>query len=563
MRRFTRLFTQLDETNRTNEKVAAMEAYFREAEPRDAAWALHFLSGRKLPRTVTATALRTWGGEAAGLAPWLMEECHHAVGDLAETVALLLPEAASTIDLSLHELVEQRLLPMRDAPESMRKEILLRTWRELDARERLVWNKLITGAFRVGVAQTLMVRALATVAGIEPAIMAHRLAGRWQPTAADFERLLTDDMAGGAQVARPYPFFLASPLEGDPSTLGDLAQWQAEWKWDGIRAQLIRRQGEVLVWSRGDEMITETFPEIAEAGRAFPDGTVLDGEILAWRDDLPQPFARLQRRLGRKSVSTKMRGEVPVVFLAYDLLEWNGEDWRGRPLEQRRGQLEKALADAVERPFETMGKAAVAIGETFDLFAAEEFSPRPSLPVRLSALLDPASWEDLRPMQQESRLRGVEGIMFKRRSSPYGVGRQRGDWWKWKIDPFVIDAVLLNAQLGHGRRASLYTDYTFGLWHENKLVPIAKAYSGLSDAEILEVDAFVRASTIDKFGPIRAVKPELVFELAFEAVQESTRHKAGIAVRFPRISRWRQDKKPADADTLDNLRALLRVEPPR
>ncbi|MDB6171430.1 MAG: ATP-dependent ligase [Chthoniobacteraceae bacterium] len=559
MRRFTRLFVALDETNRTNEKVAALESYFREANPRDAAWALHFLSGRKLPRTVTSTALRNWAAEAAGLPSWLVEECHDAVGDLAETAALLLPDTPSTIDLPLHELIENRLLPMRDAPETMRKEMLLRTWSELDAKERLVWNKLITGSFRVGVAQTLVVRALASVAGVEQAIMAHRFTGRWQPTADDFNHILNPNPEAGGEVARPYPFFLASPLEGNLEALGPLSDWQAEWKWDGIRAQLIRRQGEVLVWSRGDEMITESFPEIAEAGRAFPDGTVLDGEILAWQGELPEPFSRLQRRLGRKVVSRKMRGDVPVVFLAYDLLEWKGEDWRARTLEERRRQLESALDDALHRPVEIAGKPLTAIGETFDLFELEHFSPIPALPLRLSAVLTPDSWESLLPMQHESRVRGVEGIMFKRRSSPYGVGRQRGDWWKWKIDPFVMDAVLINAQLGHGRRASLYTDYTFAIWHENKLIPVAKAYSGLSDAEILEVDAFVRANTTDKFGPIRAVKPELVFELAFEAVQESTRHKAGIAVRFPRMSRWRHDKKAADADTLENLRALLRV----
>ena len=554
MKRFTQLFTALDETNRTNEKVAALEEYFRAADPADAAWALHFLCGRKVPRAITSTMLRAWAGEEARMPAWLFEECCEAVGDLAETVALLLPESACSIALPLHELISRRLLPMRDASEEVRREMLVRTWRELHGTERLVWNKLITGGFRVGVAQSLVVRALAAVAGIEQPLMAHRLLGRWQTVAEDFQRLLHESDSGAGELARPYPFFLASPLEGGPASLGDIADWQAEWKWDGIRAQLIRRRGEVLIWSRGDEIVTDTFPEIAEAASALPDGTVLDGEILAWLGEAPQPFARLQRRLGRKSVSVQMRAAFPVILLAYDLLELNGEDLRARPLEERRALLEKTMEDASCRP-----PAKSAVWETPDLFEPAE-PPRPSFPLRLSEVLRPASWEALAPMQRESRERQVEGIMLKRRTSPYGVGRQRGDWWKWKIDPLVLDAVLINAQLGHGRRASLYTDYTFALWENGKLVPVAKAYSGLSDAEILEVDAFVRANTIDKFGPIRAVKPELVFELAFEAVQKSTRHKAGLAVRFPRMNRWRRDKKPADADTLDGLRALLRDE---
>ncbi len=554
MRRFTQLFTALDETNRTNEKVAALESYFRQADPADAAWALHFLCGRKLPRALTSTMLRVWAGEESGLPAWLFEECYHAVGDLAETVALVLPESASTSSLPLHELIEQRLLPMREAGDATRRELLVRTWRELSGTERLVWNKLITGGFRVGVAQTLVVRALAAVAGIEQPVMAHRLLGDWKPTAEHFQRILSETDLGVGEVARPYPFFLASPLESEPALLGDISEWQAEWKWDGIRAQLIRRSGESLLWSRGEEIVTDTFPEITEAAAALPDGTVIDGEILAWRGDAPLPFAKLQRRLGRKAVSARMRTTFPVVLIAYDLLELNGEDLRQRPLQYRRELLENVMREAAERP------AAVkksVVWETPDLFEPRD-PPRAALPLRLSEVLHPQAWADLKPLQLESRGRQVEGIMLKRRTSPYSVGRQRGDWWKWKIDPLVLDAVLINAQLGHGRRASLYTDYTFALWDDGKLVPVAKAYSGLTDAEIREVDAFVRDNTIDKFGPIRAVKPELVFELAFENVQKSTRHKAGLAVRFPRMNRWRHDKKPAEADTLENLRALLR-----
>ena len=555
MKAFTQLFNTLDETNRTNEKVAALEHYFRSAAPADAAWALYFLCGRKIPRAVSSTALRQWISEASHLPEWLVGECYEAVGDLAETVALLLPETASSLWLPLHELVKTRLLPLPLLPENGRKNLLRQTWRELDPRERLVWNKLITGSFRVGVAQTLVVRALASVAGVAPPIMAHRLAGKWEATPEDFHRLLhTGETAH--EPARPYPFYLAAPLEAAPESLGDLAEWQCEWKWDGIRAQLIRRQGEVLVWSRGDEMVTDSFPEIAGVGRALPDGTVLDGEILAWQDEAPQPFARLQRRLGRKSAGRKLRHDFPVVFLAYDLLEWGGEDWRTQPLDHRRDKLEHVVAQA-----QTLGAVDTTPGENWetpDLFLPHGPIPHPSLPLRISEVLSPSSWGELALSQQQSRERQVEGIMLKRRDSVYGVGRQRGFWWKWKIDPLVIDAVLIGAERGHGRRASLYTDYTFGLWQADKLVPIAKAYSGLTDEEIFQVDAFVRRNTLEKFGPVRSIKPQLVFELAFEAVQVSTRHTAGLAVRFPRIARWRHDKKIADADTLENLRALMK-----
>ncbi len=555
MKRFTQLYVELDRTNRTNEKVAALESYFREAPPEDAAWALHFLTGHTLPRAVTSTALRACAAEEARLPEWLMDECYGAVGDLAETVALILPRTDSRVSLPLHTVVEKRLLPMSAGVDTARR-LLLQTWRELDGAQRLVWNKLITGSFRVGVAKTLVARALASVAGVEQSIMAHRLMGRWQPTVADFRRILGTGETAGGELARPYPFFLASPLEGEPAELGDLGEWQVEWKWDGIRAQLIKRQGEVLLWSRGDEMVNDTFPEIVELGNALPDGTVLDGEILAWQDEKPQVFARLQRRLGRKSVTAKMRAEFPVIFLAFDLLEWKGEDWRGWVLTERHRQLEMLVNEVRSKPVETSHGGA-GITETPDLF--ERFLPRAAttLPLRLSPIIQASSWEELAVLRREARARQVEGVMLKRLSSAYGVGRQRGDWWKWKIDPLVMDAVLINAQLGHGRRASLYTDYTFGVWHEGKLVPVAKAYSGLSDEEILEVDRFVRSNTEDKFGPIRSVKPELVFELAFEAIQESKRHKAGLAVRFPRMNRWRHDKKPEDADTLENLRALL------
>ncbi len=555
MKRFAQLYSELDRTNRTNEKVAALASYFREASPADAAWALHFLSDRKLPRAITSTTLRALAAEQAGLALWLMEECHLAVGDLAETVAHVLPPAESRADLPLHRLVEERLVPLQHGG-ARATALLLQTWRELDGVERFVWNKLITGSFRVGVAQTLVARALASVTGVEPSIMAHRLMAMPRPTPEEFQRILDGQGSSGHDVARPYPFFLASPISGTPAELGDLRDWQIEWKWDGVRGQLIRRRDHVLVWSRGDEMINEAFPEIAEVGMLLPDGTVLDGEVLAWENEQAQPFAKLQRRLGRRAVDQRTRAQFPVVFLAFDVLEWAGADWRNRSLDERRQQLERIVAETMARPGAD-GARPGGFLETPDLFEPTTPLTPAQWPLRLSPLIATGSWEELSRLREESRARQVEGIMLKRRSSIYGVGRQRGDWWKWKIEPLVMDAVLISAQLGHGRRASLYTDYTFGVWHAGELVPVAKAYSGLSDDEIVEVDRFVRANIAGKFGPVRAVKPELVFELAFEGIQASPRHKAGLAVRFPRMHRWRRDKRPQDADTLESLRALL------
>ena len=551
MKRFTQLYTELDQTNRTNEKVAALESYFREAAPADAAWALHFLCGRKVPRAVTSTALREWAAAESALPAWLLDECYETVGDLAETIALILPDTVGGLTLPLHQMVAERLLDLESLPLPARRKLLAQTWRELNAAERFVWNKLLTGSFRVGVAQTLVERALASVAGVAQSAMAHRLMGLWKPREEDFLRLLSGAENDAGEIAKPFPFFLASPTQ-DPTALGAISDWQVEWKWDGIRAQIIRRQGEALIWSRGDEMITGSFPEIAAAATALPDGTVLDGEILAWTDAKPQPFGRLQLRLGRKSPSTKLQRDLPVVFVAYDVLEFAGEDWRARALSERRSKLETAIAAAAAAP-----RAANEEDAQRDLFERLEPATQRDFPLRISEILHPVSWEELSHRRMESRARAVEGVMLKRLTSSYGTGRQRGDWWKWKIEPLTMDAVLIGAQAGHGRRANLYTDYTFGVWHGGALVPVAKAYSGLTDEEILEVDKFVRGHTTGKFGPVRAVEAELVFELAFEGINESPRHKSGIAVRFPRIKRRRDDKKPEDADTLESLRALL------
>jgi DNA ligase-1 len=529
MRRFTQLFTELDATTRTSEKVRALQAYFESADPADAAWALFFLIGRKLKRAVTTRLLREWAAQEAQIPLWLLEECYDAVGDLSEALALVLPEHGPGTDMPLAQLVSERVVPLGRLGAEAQREIVIGAWRELDARQRLVWHKLILGEFRVGVARTLVVRALAAAMGIAATEMAHRVMGPWEPSGPDYERLISS-VAGHANSGRPYPFFLANQLDIPLDQLGAIEDWQIEWKWDGIRAQLIRRNGQVSLWSRGEELITDRFPEVAEIGRALTDGIVLDGEILAWRRRRPLSFAVLQKRIGRKNVSTKLRSDAPVAFMAYDLLEVAAEDIRFRELSYRRTQLEELVS----------------------LVA-------PELPLHVSPVVTAPGWSELEQLRGDARARAVEGLMFKHRNSAYGVGRPKGVWWKWKTQPYSIDAVLIYAQRGHGRRATLYTDYTFGVWDEGKLVPIAKAYSGLTDDEIQEVDRFVRLHTIEKFGPLRVVEPQLVFELHFEAIQVSNRHKAGLAMRFPRMARWRHDKLPVDADTLGSLQALARA----
>ena len=541
MKAFAELYAALDATTKTTGKVEALARYFASAAPEDAAWAVYFLSGRKPRQAVPSKRLRLWARELAGVPEWLFDEAYHHVGDVAETVALLLPLAECASDAPLSEWVETRLLPLRELEEEPQKAAVLAAWEELDAGQRFVWNKLITGEFRVGVSQLLVVRALAQVSGVSADVISHRLMGAWEPTPAFYAGLVAAD-SGDADLSRPYPFFLAHPLEGDPAALGLAADWQAEWKWDGIRAQVVRRGGQAFVWSRGEELVTDRYPELAAMAAALPDGTVLDGELLPWKkqegvQEEPagrspfvgevRPFADLQKRIGRKTVGKKLLADVPVVLVAYDLIEAEGVDLRERPLGERRDQLE-ALVAAVDHP-------------------ALLLSPRLAFD----------SWDTLAHERTDSRARRVEGMMLKRRSSPYRVGRVRGDWWKWKVEPFAVDAVLINAQGGHGKRSGLFTDYTFAVWDAGKLVPIAKAYSGLTDTEIKKVDAFVRANTLEKFGPVSAVKPELVFELGFEGIQLSARHKSGIAVRFPRMLRWRTDKKPEEADTLERVKALL------
>lgn len=530
MQLFAQLVQQLGMSTKTNDKLDALVNYFTHADPKDKVWVIALFSGRRPRRTVNSTQLQTWCAELIHLPLWLLEECYHTVGDLSETIALLIPEKtdlATTAGKPLHYYVE-KFLQLEKADEQEKKEFILQSWLELTSKERFVFNKLLSSTFRVGVSQNMMVNALAKTVQLEPSVIAHRISGNWDPATTNFEELLSEQDIS-FDYSKPYPFYLAYAIEEEVSNLGEPAEWQAEWKWDGIRGQVIKRNNQLFVWSRGEDLITDKFPEFGALLAKLPDGIVIDGEILPYKEGEVLNFNVLQTRIGRKNVTKKNLQEAPAGLFAYDLLELNGQDIRHLSLNERRAALE-TLINAVQLPF-----------------------------IQLSPVVDFSSWDQLTTLREQSRNINSEGLMLKRRSSAYLVGRKRGDWWKWKIDPLTIDAVMVYAQKGAGRRSNLYTDYTFAVKDGDKLVTFTKAYSGLTDKEFAQVDAFVKKNSIEKFGPVRTVRPELVFEIAFEGIAASNRHKSGVALRFPRISRWRTDKKPDEINTVEDLKKMLEM----
>ena len=595
MHRFAQLFHELDASTATRDKLAALQRYWSHAPAADAAWAAYVLSGGRPRRAVSVGDMRRWAAQRAGIDDWLFEASYQAVGDLAETIAHLLPAPVRRDDLHLSDWFEQRLLPLQGLSPEARLANLSEWCDGLDAAQRFVLFKLMGGGWRVGVSRQMVTRSLAEHAHLPVTLVAQRMMGyadaRVRPDAAAFLALVApaDAVGDALRGTQPYPFFLAHGLDeaepadnADPVTaqangpnaphpvLGDIHDWLVEWKFDGIRAQAVRRDGEAGLWSRGEELLSEAFPEWITAMRAWPDGTVLDGELLAVRTDAapdgatdtsasppalpcrPAPFAALQKRILRKRVTPALQAEVPVQFVPYDVLEWQGMDLRQRPQHERRRLLDQVVAPACG------------------------LAPSPLLPAADVAAL--AAW------RSQARALGVEGLMLKHRDARYGTGRTRsgGVWLKWKLAPMTVDAVLIYAQAGHGRRANLFTDHTFAVWNRPprdatevqavqdaiaarqppqegalQLVTFAKAYSGLSDEELRAVDKVIRQTTVDKFGPVRSLRPTLVFELGFEGIAPSTRHKSGLAVRFPRILRWRLDKPLHEADTLDALRQWL------
>src|SRR6478752_6644073 len=533
MAMFSSLVTLLGSSTKTLEKQDALINYFSLADDKDNVWVIALFSGRRPRRLVNSSLLPQWCIEIRNIPGWLFSECYGSVGDMAETIALLLPEATEEKTASSLSFYIEKLVSLDKENELIKKEFITGCWHRMNKEERFVFNKLLTGNFRIGISQKQMVNALAKTVKLEPSVIAHRISGNWDPFATSFDELLSEH-ATSIDHSKPYPFYLAYAIEEDVSQLGDPKDWQAEWKWDGIRGEIIKRNQELFVWSRGEELMTDKFPEYSMLQQKLPEGVALDGEIISLTNATVEtneftilPFALLQTRIGRKNVTAKQLKESPVGFIAYDLLEFEGEDFRGRTLEERRFQLEKIIA-AVNEPV-----------------------------LRLSPIIHYNNWDELAATRATSRDINAEGIMLKRKTSIYQVGRKVGDWWKWKIDPLTIDAVMIYAQKGSGRRSNLYTDYTFAVKDDDKLVPFTKAYSGLTDKEFAQVDVFVKRNSLEKFGTVRTVKPQLVFEIAFEGIAASKRHKSGVALRFPRIKRWRKDKKPDEINTLIDLKKML------
>ncbi len=529
MKDFAQLIKTLDSTNKTNAKVNALAEYFQKANDADKVWTIAILSHRRPPRPINTTLLRTWAGELSNIPLWLFEDSYHIVGDLAETIALVIPKAKIETTKSLTDFV-QDMISLKKKEEGEKKAYLFEQWKSLDYYECFVFNKLITGGFRIGVSQKLMTKALSKATQISEDELAYKLMGDWDPSTISFQDLVLKKDSS-SQISKPYPFYLAYPIEESVQNLGEVSAWGVEHKWDGIRGQVIIRNDEVFVWSRGEELVTDKYPEFQNFVGVIPNGTVIDGELLPYKDGKIGSFNDLQTRIGRKNISKKLLEQTPVVLRAYDVLESEGKDIRELPYVQRRKLLDKLFESISEN----------------------------HIPLQKSELLLLNSWEEITQERKQARAKQSEGLMIKKLDSTYGVGRKKGDWWKWKTDPLTIDAVLTYAMRGHGRRSNLFTDYTFGLWDEEKkeLVTFAKAYSGLTDAEFKQVDAWIKKNTLERFGPVRSVTPYHVFEIAFEGVALSKRHKSGVATRFPRIVRWRKDKKIEEANSIDDLKRLI------
>ena len=576
MKQFAQLIKTLDSTNKTNVKVNALADYFKTADDRDKVWTIAILSHRRPPRPVNTTMHRQWAAEHSQIPSWLFEESYHIVGDLAETIALVVPNSKTGTEKTLTQFLGE-MISLKPKTEEEKKAYLVQNWACLDYYERFVFTKLITGGFRIGVSQKLMTKALSKATELDEDVLAYKLMGNWNANTISFQQLVLEENDSD-YLSKPYPFYLAYAIEEEVSSLGDVSEWSAEHKWDGIRAQVILRNQEIFVWSRGEELVTDKYPEFQGFIGVIPDGTVLDGELLPYPNGEIGTFNDLQTRIGRKNVSKSLLEKTPVVLKAYDLLEWNGEDIRSKTYLERRAFLEELFNKVVSTPlnhpksYEYIGKDDVVTESSRNHNPATSTRSTPKapadgrtlsdLPLLLSERLQFDSWQQVTAERERAREMRSEGLMLKHNHSPYQVGRKKGDWWKWKVEPLTIDAVLTYAMRGHGRRSNLFTDYTFALWQtkedgEKELVTFAKAYSGLTDAEFREVDAWIKKHTLERFGPVRSVTPHHVFEIAFEGIAHSKRHKSGIATRFPRILRWRKDKKIEEANSLEDLKSLV------
>ena len=557
-RSFGNLINNLEQCNSTKKKINLISVFIKDIDPRDGSWILLLLMSTRQKRVITGRRLKDILQASFRMPSWLIDDCFAQVGDSAETISLLWPQLKSeltdaNIECSevynklfnepkeskpLHWWMETLLPAIKDATETTQNRLILKLWSDIADQDHYLTNKLITGGFRNGVSKGLVVKSIAQAYELDESTVLERLMKPIEINNIWFQELTHPVSINRTdRGAIPYPFYLASPVEIEKIKETPPADWRLEYKWDGIRGQLIKRDTGAYLWSRGEELVNHVFPEIIEMAENLPDGTVLDGEILCWQKDVRKPmaFASLQRRLGRKTVNKKLLKECPTVFLAYDILEHKSIDIRAYNLRDRLKLLESVQLN--------YNHPCLVIDNE------KEF----------------AEWEELIQLRDRARLEGAEGLMIKKISSHYLSGRKRGYWWKYKHDPMTLDAVLIYAQAGTGKRANLFTDYTFALWDDSnkyskdrKLVTFAKAYSGLNNSELMELDKWIRTHTIERYGPTRVVEQKQIFEIAFEGVMESKRHKCGLAVRFPRIHRWRIDKPVMEADCIEQAQALLK-----
>jgi len=527
MKAFAKLISNLEQTSKEAFKVTALAQYFSNATDEDKLWTLALFTGTRPKRVVDIKALKEFAEQVYTEGEWLFEASHQIVGDMAETIAYFLPKAKRNGNHTLSEWISM-IRTIFNAERIDQRDAITKAWDTLRPEERFIFNKLITGGFRIDVSLKLLSKALAIVTGKDENLLAHKLNSDWHPDEVSFETLIFTENPE-AEKSKPYPFHLAHTLESTVAELGDISNWQVERKWDGIRVQVIVRGNKISIWSRKGDILSSKVPELKPLAESMEDGTVLDGELICFKNGKILPINNLRTRFGRRNNSKKQFEESPCVFMAYDILEFKGEDIRNKDLAERRKKLEKVIL------------------QYYDEHKI----------ILLSDIINNDNWESINSEREKSREHQVTGLVLKNKKSIYGSSRVEGDWWKWPVDPLFIDAILLYAQAGEGGSSKMYREYSFALWHGEDLVTFAKAKSGLEDKELKELTSFVKKNTKEKFGPVRSVAAVQIFRLAFDSITASKRHKSGILLKNPRLIEWLRDKNIEDGNNLDDLKKML------
>lgn len=524
MKRFAELCAILESTANAREKMAALTVYFQDAPPPDAIWAIRLLLGWKPSRIATSQTLRRWARECVQFPDWLFEESCAAVGNLLETLALLIPLPDTPGDVPLHVRMQRDLLPLRDLTENEQRAAVSAAWTQMDAQQRFVWNTLLTGGFRPHVSEKTLIRALSAWRGLPTTVLACRLKQEWEPTVAGYRALFSHDIAA-LDSSQLYPFqrwYEEPPARGASGAIGD---WRIDWHRNGMRAQLIKRGSSVFLWSDDHVIVNDTFPEICEAMAAMTDGTVLDGVITAWSADGPLHRAELERRMKRKRLTKKFKHEVPVRYWVYDLLEIQGEDVRTQPFRQRIHQA--------------AGIIPTEVGSV----------------IHLAEPLEAASWHRLHALRNDARRHGADGVLLRRWTASACPSTRKADQWRvWKADPLTAPVVLVYVQALNAASGQRSVEGTFAAWDGGDLVPVAKTSAGFSDEDVNAIEEFAKQHTVERFGPVRSLKAELVFTLAFDSVSLSTRRKSGLVLHHPRVAGRLLDASIHDAERIAILR---------